>query len=39
VGLHIAMNAPEQVLGLIIQNANAHRTGRAGMGRDAGILG
>ncbi|KAB1085904.1 alpha/beta hydrolase [Neorhizobium galegae] len=27
VGLHIAMNAPEQVLGLIIQNANAHRTG------------
>lgn len=27
VGLHIAMRAPEQVLGLIIQNANAHRTG------------
>jgi pimeloyl-ACP methyl ester carboxylesterase len=27
VGLHIAMHAPEQVLGLIIQNANAHRTG------------
>lgn len=27
VGLHIAMQAPEQVLGLIIQNANAHRTG------------
>ena len=25
--LHIAMQAPEQVLGLIIQNANAHRTG------------
>ncbi|MFI0845350.1 alpha/beta fold hydrolase [Mesorhizobium sp. IMUNJ 23232] len=24
---HIAMQAPEQVLGLIIQNANAHRTG------------
>jgi pimeloyl-ACP methyl ester carboxylesterase len=27
VGLHIAMQAPEQVLGLIVQNANAHRTG------------
>lgn len=27
VGLHIAMEAPEKVLGLIIQNANAHRTG------------
>ncbi|WP_006241274.1 alpha/beta fold hydrolase [Mycolicibacterium tusciae] len=27
VGLQIAMNAPEQVSGLIIQNANAHRTG------------
>ena len=27
VGLHIAMKAPEQVLGLIIQNANAHETG------------
>jgi pimeloyl-ACP methyl ester carboxylesterase len=27
VGLNIAMNAPELVLGLIIQNANAHRTG------------
>jgi pimeloyl-ACP methyl ester carboxylesterase len=27
VGLHIAMQAPEQVLGLIIQNANAHRSG------------
>lgn len=27
VGLHIALQAPEQVLGLIIQNANAHRTG------------
>jgi len=27
VGFHIAMRAPEQVLGLIIQNANAHRTG------------
>lgn len=27
VGFHIAMQAPEQVLGLIIQNANAHRTG------------
>lgn len=25
--LHLAMRAPEQVLGLIIQNANAHRTG------------
>ena len=25
--LHIAMNEPEQVLGLIIQNGNAHRTG------------
>lgn len=27
VGFHIAMRAPEHVLGLIIQNANAHRTG------------
>lgn len=27
VGLHIAMESPEQVLGLIVQNANAHRTG------------
>lgn len=27
VGLHIAMKAPEQVLGLVIQNANAHRSG------------
>lgn len=27
VGLHIAMHAPEQVLGFIVQNANAHRTG------------
>ncbi len=27
VGLHIAMQTPAQVLGLIIQNANAHRTG------------
>lgn len=27
VGLHIAMQAPDQVLGLIIQNANAHSTG------------
>jgi pimeloyl-ACP methyl ester carboxylesterase len=27
VGLDIAMSAPELVLGLIIQNANAHRTG------------
>jgi pimeloyl-ACP methyl ester carboxylesterase len=27
VGIHIAMQAPERVLGLIIQNANAHRTG------------
>ena len=27
VGLHIAMQAPDQVLGLIVQNANAHRTG------------
>lgn len=27
VGFHIAMNAPEQVLGLIVQNANAHQTG------------
>jgi pimeloyl-ACP methyl ester carboxylesterase len=26
-GFHIAMRAPERVLGLIIQNANAHRTG------------
>jgi len=25
--LHLAMQAPEQVLGLIIQNANAHRSG------------
>lgn len=27
VGLHIAMDAPEDVLGLVVQNANAHRTG------------
>lgn len=27
VGFHIAMQAPEQVLGLIVQNANAHRAG------------
>lgn len=27
VGLQIAMQAPQQVLGLVIQNANAHRTG------------
>jgi pimeloyl-ACP methyl ester carboxylesterase len=27
VGFHIAMEAPEQVLGLIVQNANAHQTG------------
>lgn len=27
VGFHIAMQAPERVLGLIIQNANAHRSG------------
>jgi pimeloyl-ACP methyl ester carboxylesterase len=27
VGLQIAMHAPERVLGLIVQNANAHRTG------------
>ncbi|WP_310342681.1 alpha/beta hydrolase [Pelomonas aquatica] len=27
VGLQIAMQAPEQVLGLIVQNANAHRSG------------
>ncbi len=27
VGLQVAMEAPEKVLGLIVQNANAHRTG------------
>lgn len=27
VGLHVAMQAPERVLGLIVQNANAHRAG------------
>jgi pimeloyl-ACP methyl ester carboxylesterase len=27
VGFHIAMQAPQQVRGLIVQNANAHRTG------------
>lgn len=27
VGFHIAMQAPDRVLGLIIENANAHRTG------------
>lgn len=26
-GFHVAMEAPERVLGLIVQNANAHRTG------------
>lgn len=30
VGLHIAMKAPERVLGLIVQNGNAHRTGLGG---------
>lgn len=38
VGLQIAMQAPEKVLGLIIQNANAHRTGWGGMGCAAGLL-
>ena len=28
VGFHIAMQAPERVLGFIVQNANAHRTGQ-----------
>jgi pimeloyl-ACP methyl ester carboxylesterase len=27
VGFHVAMQAPERVLGLIVQNANAHRSG------------
>ena len=27
VGCHIALHAPEQVLGLIVQNGNAHRSG------------
>ncbi len=27
VGFHIAMQAPERVLGLIVQNANAHQSG------------
>jgi len=27
VGFHIAMHEPDRVLGLIVQNANAHRTG------------
>lgn len=27
VGLHLAMRAPDSVLGLIVQNANAHRSG------------
>ena len=27
VGLQVAMRAPDQVLGLIVQNANAHRSG------------
>ena len=27
IGIRLAMNEPEQVLGLIIQNANAHRSG------------
>jgi pimeloyl-ACP methyl ester carboxylesterase len=27
VGLHIAMQAPDRVLGLIVQNGNAHRSG------------
>jgi pimeloyl-ACP methyl ester carboxylesterase len=27
VGFHVAMQAPDRVLGLIVQNANAHRTG------------
>jgi pimeloyl-ACP methyl ester carboxylesterase len=28
VGFHIAMQAPERVLGLIVQNANAHQSGQ-----------
>jgi pimeloyl-ACP methyl ester carboxylesterase len=28
VGLHIAMHSPEHVLGLVVQNANAHHTGQ-----------
>jgi pimeloyl-ACP methyl ester carboxylesterase len=27
VGLHVAMQAPQRVLGLIVQNGNAHRSG------------
>ena len=27
VGLHVAMKQPESILGLIVQNANAHRSG------------
>lgn len=27
VGFHVAMQAPEQVIGLIVQNANAHHSG------------
>jgi pimeloyl-ACP methyl ester carboxylesterase len=27
VGFHVAMAAPERVLGLVVQNANAHRSG------------
>ncbi len=27
VGLHVAMQSPERVLGLLVQNANAHATG------------
>ena len=35
VGFHIAMQAPERVLGLIVQNANAHRTGIGPIWADA----
>ncbi len=39
VGFHIAMQAPERTLGLIIQNANAPSNRiRPGLGRHAGVL-
>jgi pimeloyl-ACP methyl ester carboxylesterase len=34
VGLHIAMQSPDQVAGLIVQNANAHHTGFAPQWKD-----
>jgi len=40
VGFNIAMKMPEQVLGLMVQNANAHESGYgSAVDRDKGLLG